>query len=338
MNGEKLKFDNEKEREIFVPVNLINAANVDTLLKGVVVPTAAPKAAAKKKIGFSVYDMQYGFFQDMEKGTKEAAQAAGYDYVLVDQKSSESTMVAATQDLLNQGISALIISPIKPDAMGPIVDAAKKKGIPVVVNDIGGGGTNYDVIVISDNSKGGVLAAEEMDKLIKGKAGASKKVASITCEPSAVYAARRNQGFEARIKELGYTVVASLSANSKQEEGYKVMKDILSANPDLAGVFSCNDPMAVGAAQAIADAGKSGAKDIFVVGFNADEIALKAIKAGTMAATVQQVPYEMGKMTVDLATKLMNGEKLKYDNDKDREIYVPVNLINASNVDTLLKK
>ncbi len=50
-------------------------------------PTEAP-AAKKKVIGFSVYDMQYGFFQDMEKGTKEAAQAAGYDYVLVDEKSS----------------------------------------------------------------------------------------------------------------------------------------------------------------------------------------------------------------------------------------------------------
>ena len=58
--------------------------------------TAAPAAttAAKAcKIGFSVYDMQYGFFQDMEKGTKEAATAAGCEYVLVDQKSSESTMV-----------------------------------------------------------------------------------------------------------------------------------------------------------------------------------------------------------------------------------------------------
>ena len=103
------------------------------------------------------------------------------------------------------------------------------------MDDIGGGGTNYDAIVISDNSKGGVLAADAMDKLIKGKAGASKNVASITCEPSAVYAARRNQGFEARIKELGYNVVASLSGNSKQEEGYKVMKDVLSANPDVAG-------------------------------------------------------------------------------------------------------
>src|SRR5260221_1564882 len=137
--------------------------------------------------------MQYGFFQDMEKGTHEAATAAKCDYVLVDQKSSESTMVSATQDLLNQDITALIISPIKPDAMGPIVDAAKAKGIPVVVDDIGGGGNKYDAIVISDNAKGGALAAEAIDKLIQAKPGASKNAASIDCDPSAVEAARRNQ-------------------------------------------------------------------------------------------------------------------------------------------------
>jgi ribose transport system substrate-binding protein len=292
--------------------------------------TVAP-AAKKKVIGFSVYDMQYGFFQDMEKGTKEAAQAAGYDYVLVDEKSSESTMVSATTDLINQGINALIISPFKPDALGPIVDAAKAKGIPVIVDDIGGGGSNYDVIVISNNEEGGQMAAVQMDKLISA-AGKPKKVASITCEASAVYAARRNVGFEAKIKELGYTVVATLSGNSKQEEGYKVMQDILTANPDVSGVFSCNDPMAVGAAQAIKDAGKSGSKDIFVIGFNGDQIALESIKAGDMAATIQQVPVEMGKKTVDLATKLMNGEKLKYDNADAREIFVPVNLITVDNL------
>ena len=164
---------------------------------------AAPVANAKKKIGFSVYDMQYGFFQDMEKGTKEAAEAAGYDYVLVDQKSSEATMVSATQDLINQGIDALIISPVKPDAMGPLVDAAKKKGIPVVVDDIGGGGTAYDVIVISNNAEGGVMGADYLDKMIQTIGNTSKKVASITCDPTAVYAWQRNVNFEKRIKELG---------------------------------------------------------------------------------------------------------------------------------------
>jgi ribose transport system substrate-binding protein len=294
-------------------------------------------APAKKKIGFSVYDMQYGFFQDMEKGTKEAAEAAGYEYVLVDQKSSESTMVSATQDLLDQGINALIISPFKPDALGPIVDAAKAKKIPVVIDDIGGGGTDYDVIVISDNEKGGVIAADHIDATLKQKSSATKKVASISCEPSAVYAARRNTGFEKRIKELGYNVVASLSANSKQEEGYKVAKDILSAHPDVAAIFCGNDPMAVGAAQAVADSGKSGVKDVYIVGFNGDEIALHSIKAGQMGATVQQVPKEMGKMTVDLVTKLMNGEKLQYSNASNREVYVPVKLITAAEVSALLK-
>jgi ribose transport system substrate-binding protein len=296
-------------------------------------PAAASQAATACKIGFSVYDMQYGYFQDMERGTREAAKAAGCDYVLVDQKSSESTMVSATQDLLNQGITALIISPIKPDAMGPIVDAAHAKKIPVVVDDIGGGGTNYDVIVVSDNETGGKIAADAMDKAIKAKGSTSKNVASITCEPSAVYAARRNAGYEAEMKSLGYTVVASLSGNSKQEQGYTVMKDILSAHPDVAGVFSCNDPMAVGAAQAISDSGKSGQKDIFVIGFNGDLIALQAIKAGQMLATVQQVPYEMGKKTVDLALQLSAGKTIAFDDTTNREIHVPVNLIDSSNVD-----
>jgi ribose transport system substrate-binding protein len=292
---------------------------------------------AKKKIGFSVYDMQYGFFQDMEKGTREAAEAAGYDYVLVDQKSSESTMVSATQDLIDQGINALIISPFKPDALGPIVDAAKAKKIPVVIDDIGGGGTDYDVIVISDNEKGGVIAADHIDTTLKKRQTTSKKVASVSCEPSAVYAARRNIGFEKRIKELGYEVVASLSANSKQEEGYKVTKDILSAHPDVVAIFCGNDPMAVGAAQAVADSGKNGVKDVYIVGFNGDEIALQAIKAGQMGATIQQVPKEMGKMTVDLATKLMNGEKLQYSNPEKREVYVPVKLITAADVSSSQK-
>jgi ribose transport system permease protein len=57
-----------------------------------------------------------------------------------------------------------------------------------------------------------------------------------------------------------------------------------------------------------------------------------------LGATVQQVPYEMGKMTVDLATKLTSGEKLKFDNEGEREIYVPVKLITATEVDSLLKK
>jgi ribose transport system substrate-binding protein len=87
----------------------------------------------------------------------------------------------------------------------------------------------------------------------------------------------------------------------------------------------------------VADSGKSGVKDIYIVGFNGDEIALQAIKAGQLGATIQQVPKEMGKMTVDLASTLMKGDKVKYSNPANREVYVPVKLITAADVSGLLK-
>ena len=126
-------------------------------------------AMAQKTIGFSVYDMQYGFFQQMEKGTKEGVTAGGYKYILADEKSDESLMVSGCDNLFAQGIGALIISPNKPEALGPIVEAAHAKKIPVIVDDIGGGGSNYDVIVISDNFKGGQLAAQYVLGAFKGK-------------------------------------------------------------------------------------------------------------------------------------------------------------------------
>lgn len=292
--------------------------------------SAAPEGGT---IGFSVYDMQPSFFQAMEDGTREAAEAAGYDYTLHDQQSDESQMVSGAQNLLQQGVDALIISPFRPDALGPIIEQAKQTDTPVVVNDIGGGGTDYDAIVISDNENGGVQAADYLDSLLAER-DVEAQVASITCEPSAVYAARRNQGFEAQAAELGYEVVASLNANSNADEAYTVMQDILSSNPDVAGVFACNDPMAVGAANAIRDAGLDPVEDIAVVGFNADEEAIEAITGGNLAGTVAQFPALMGELSVELATQLIGGQELAFDNADEREIFAPVVLVTPDNVDT----
>lgn len=289
----------------------------------------------KVVVGFSVYDMQYEFFQKMEAGTKAAVQAKGWEYKLHDERSDENEMVTGAQALLDQGVDVLIISPFKPSALGPIVAKAKAKGVPVIVNDIGGGGAPYDAIVISDNAGGGKLAADYMAKQITASGKTSKNVASITCEPSAVYAARRNAGFKEAIEKQGFKVVAELSGNSKAEEGYKVMKDILAKDPTVAGVFSCNDPMGVAAANAIKDAGKSPVTDIVTVGFNADPEALTAIKAGGLAATVAQDPKAMGELTVKLAEQALAKQAITFGNAAEREVFNPVQLITKENVDSV---
>ncbi|WP_062352828.1 substrate-binding domain-containing protein [Herbidospora yilanensis] len=296
---------------------------------------SAPPADKKITVGFSVYDMQYEFFQKMAKGTQDAVAAKGWEIKLHDEKSDENEMVTGASALIDQGVDLLIISPFKPTALGPIIAKAKAKNVPVIVNDIGGGGTPYDAIVISDNAGGGKLAAEFMDKQIQANGADSKNVASITCEPSATYAARRNAGFKEEIEARGYKVVAELSGNSKAEEGYKVMKDILSANPDVAGVFSCNDPMGVAAANAIKDAGKSPVTDIVSVGFNADPEALTAIKADLLAATVAQDPAAMGALTVTLGEQALNKQPIQFSNAAEREVFNPVTLVDKTNVDSI---
>jgi ABC-type xylose transport system substrate-binding protein len=105
----------------------------------------ADEKADEITIGFSVYDMQYEFFQDMEQGTSEAVKGLGYKYLLHDEMSDETEMVTGAKNLIDQGVAALIISPIKPDALNSIVEYAHEKNVPVVVDDIGGGDSNYDL-------------------------------------------------------------------------------------------------------------------------------------------------------------------------------------------------
>jgi len=101
------------------------------------------------------------------------------------------------------------------------------------------------------------------------------------------------------------------------------------AHPDIVAVFAENDPMAVGAANALQDAGRG---DIIIIGFNNDPEAQDAIRAGILAGTIAQFPDEMGALTVDLAHTLINGGTLTFDNPELREIFAPVKLITPADV------
>ena len=100
-----------------------------------------------------------------------------------------------------------------------------------------------------------------------------------------------------------------------------VMENMLQSNGDIQAVFAANDEMALGAVEAISGAGK----DIMVVGFDATDDAIEAIKAGRMDATIAQQPDLIGKTAVEQAVKLINGETI------DKAIPVEVTLITKDN-------
>ncbi|MFC1601203.1 substrate-binding domain-containing protein [Candidatus Sumerlaeota bacterium] len=285
-------------------------------------------------VGFSIFDMQYSFFQEMEEGTREACKELNYGYILHDQKSDPALMVSGCENLMTQGIDILIISPFEPSALGPIVKKAKDRGIPVVINDIGGGSSAYDAIIISDCYGGGVIGANYIVKQLAKRTDAAKEVGILKCYPDHVYAIRRGEGFRDTMVKLGYETY-ELCANSSRDQGYRVAQDMLTAHPKICAIFAEDDAMALGAIQAIRDAGKSAISDVLVVGFDAAPEGIEAIQAGIMAATVRQKPYEMGKQCVMLVESLLKGEKLTFTNPELREITVPVDLVTQENIDEL---
>jgi ribose transport system substrate-binding protein len=91
-------------------------------------------------------------------------------------------------------------------------------------------------------------------------------------------------------------IIAQQTANFNRAEGLMVMENLLTAYPEVDGVFAHNDEMALGAIEALKSAGML--DDVVVVGFDAIDDAVKAVEAGEMDATVAQQPYEMGKLGV----------------------------------------
>ena len=82
------------------------------------------------KVGYSVYDMQQPYWQEYARGVQEAAEAAGAEFLISDQKSSQEAQVSGSLDLINQGISALVISPVQPAALPAAIDAAHEAKNP----------------------------------------------------------------------------------------------------------------------------------------------------------------------------------------------------------------
>ena len=342
LDGKTISYSDDETRSVYFPVEVVDSANVSSYLSGgeaAETETTTASAFEKKepaKIGYSVYDMQQPYWQEYARGVEEAAVAAGYEFIISDQKSSQETQVSGSMDLINQGISALVVSPVQPSALPSIADAAHEASIPMIVGDVGAEG-EYDAFVLSDNYEGGVLAAQYMVEQLKDVEG-TKEILVIELHPGSAVGEARAKGFTDEIANYdGFEVVASLNGNDTVEGGLMVTNDTLSANPELAGIYACNDPEAVGAAQALKTAGKNGVTDVLLIGFNGDSNALELIASGDMAATIRQDPYGQGKRTVELALALLNGESISYSDDATRSVYFPVEVIDNSNVDGYLE-
>lgn len=270
----------------------------------------AGESGGNGNIGFSVSTLNNPFFVTLSEGAEAKAEKEGVELIVVDAGDDAAKQTSDIEDLISRNISVLIVNPVDSDAVAPAVQDAASRGIKVISVDRVVNGVEVDCAIASDNVEGARMATEYMVSLV----GEGAKTAEIEGVPGASATIDRGEGFHI-VADEKLDVVSSQTANFSRSEGMTVMENMLQADSDIKGVFAHNDEMALGAVEAI------GNRDIVVVGFDATDDALTAIKEGRMAATVAQKPDLMGETAVDTAIKLINGETV------EKEIPVEVELI-----------
>ena len=150
-----------------------------------------PQQTANGTIGLSVSTQNNPFFVTLVEGAKKAANDAGVSLSVVDAGDDVTKQTSDIEDLVNKGVSVLIVNPCDSDAVTGAVEAAKAKGVKVISVDRAVNGVEIDCQIASDN----VLGAELATKYIVEKLGEGVKVAELEGTPGASAAIDRSKGF-----------------------------------------------------------------------------------------------------------------------------------------------
>jgi ABC-type sugar transport system substrate-binding protein len=134
----------------------------------------------------------------------------------------------------------------------------------------------------------------------------------------------RLSGFVRGVAGTSVRVVQRASADYDRTKAQLVAGQILHTHPGIRGFFAVNDLMALGIADALRDAGKTG--EIEIIGVDGIPEALDAVRAGAVSATVAQYPYVMGKMAIEACTAAVRGAKLP------QRVDAPIDLVTKANV------
>ena len=273
-------------------------------------------------IALVVKTLNHPFFIDMENGARDAADRLGVRFLThgPEREVDVEKQMQIVENLIQRKVDALCIAPCGSKEIVPAVVKANRAGIPVLVVDtrvdegaLRESGGYVVTFIGSDNFEGGRIAG----KYIVQRLGGKGRVAVLEGIPGHETGDVRRRGFQqALASEPGMEIVASQTANWERDQGFNVFQNILQAHPDVEALFACNDLMALGAVEAIETSGKTG--EILVVGFDALEDAKEAILGGRMEGSVAQHPYNMGKLAVENAYRVINGESINS--------YVPVEI------------
>jgi len=269
-------------------------------------------AAEKKVIGFIPMTMNNEYFVTMVNAAKIEAEKQDVDLLVQagERHGSADEQLRIIEDMITREVDAICVVPSSSTGLISAIKKAQKAGIPVVNLDtridpaaVKEAGLQPVPYIGTNNYDGAKMGGEYALKNLKID---GMEVAILTGISGQQNAADRRNGFADATKGK-VKIVAEQTANWEVEQGFNVFQNILQANPNIGFVFASNDNMGLGAIRACKAAGR---KDIKVLGYDAVSGALQSVQEGEMVGTVAQFPAEMGIQGVQVALKMISGEKV----------------------------
>ncbi|MHC4365976.1 MAG: substrate-binding domain-containing protein [Planctomycetota bacterium] len=263
----------------------------------------------KGKIGVTCMDLTNPFFKLIANVMQEEAAKYGYEVVALSGELDPAKQNNQLSDFVAQGYDAIFLNPVDSKAAGEGVKKAHEAGIPVFTYDVQVTDEEAMHLIVShigsDNYQGGLLAGKSMMKATGDKGN----IAIITY-PEITSCILRVSGFKDYLKEnkSSLEIVTELSGKGNRSDGYSVATDILTAYPDIVGIFAINDPSGLGAYAAVLKAGKT--EQITIVAFDASPAGKQAVFERKLYDSPQQFPRKMATGTVEAFIKYLNGENV----------------------------
>lgn len=286
-----------------------------------------PAESEKITIGVTLMNFSTQFSIDLKDYmTAKAEEIGGVELMFLDAGGDAAKQVQQIDSFISQGVDAIIMQPQEQDACSPAVEKAKEAGIPIV-NCNSHTTAEPDAYVGSDDAESAEIAMNYIAECLDGKG----KVVMMHGHPGQTAELMRTQGaMDVLEKFPDMELLDEQTANWDRAEAMTLMENWLQAYGDeINAVFCQNDEMALGALNALLQAGKK--DNVVVVGVDAIDDARKSVKEGELDATVFQDCKGQAEGALEAAIKLAKGEEV------DAQILIPFILVNSENIDEYLK-
>ncbi len=293
-------------------------------------PAIRPARAAAKEIVYLTPGLDLPFWRYLSKGIESGAKKGGYAFTALDSHNNAQTQLANAQDVIARGVAGICISPTDSSTAPSVLALAQKAGIPVVVSDIGTNSGEYVSFVISNNFEGAYGVGKALAEAMKDKGWTGGSVGLITISQVRKNGQARTAGFRKAMAEAGITKEAGLQQMQSYttDETFKFAQDMLSANPDMRGLFVQTDQPTLGALRAIKAARRQG--EVLVAAFDGTPELVELIKKGDVVGSGMQQPFLMGQKSAESILTVLSGGK------PEKQITVPILAVSSKNIDQLL--